>query len=82
MFSSKVYIYTNKPRKVLFALTKLLMTDEVTRIDGSSISSAYPINLSLLNMQFSIWPQCCLIWFVKEGFCVPQRWAHAIFHST
>jgi hypothetical protein len=29
-----VYIYTNKPSKVLFALTKLLMTDEVTRIDG------------------------------------------------
>jgi hypothetical protein len=34
MFSPKMYIYTNKPRKVLFALTKLLMTDEVTRIDG------------------------------------------------
>jgi hypothetical protein len=30
-----VYIYTNKPSKVLFALTKLLMTDEVTRIDGT-----------------------------------------------
>jgi hypothetical protein len=28
--SSKMYIYTNKPRKVLFALTKLSMTDEVT----------------------------------------------------
>jgi hypothetical protein len=35
MFSSKVYIYTNKHSKVLFALTKLLMTDEVTRIDGT-----------------------------------------------
>jgi hypothetical protein len=36
MFSSKMYsyIYTNKPSKVLFALTKLLMTDKVTRIDG------------------------------------------------
>ena len=34
MFSSKMYIYTNKPSKVLFTLTKLLMTDEVTRIDG------------------------------------------------
>ncbi len=30
MFSSKVYIYTNKPSKVL---TKLLMTDEGARID-------------------------------------------------
>jgi hypothetical protein len=30
-----VYIYTNKPSKILFALTKLLMTDEVTRIDGT-----------------------------------------------
>jgi hypothetical protein len=36
--SSKVYFYTNKPSKVLFALTKLLMTDEVTRIDGSGIA--------------------------------------------
>jgi hypothetical protein len=35
MISSKMYIYTNKPSKVLFALTKLLMTDEVTRIDGN-----------------------------------------------
>jgi hypothetical protein len=34
MFSSKMYIYTNKPSKDLFTLTKLLMTDEVTRIDG------------------------------------------------
>jgi hypothetical protein len=34
MFSPKMYIYTNKPIKVLFALTKL-MTDEVTRIDGT-----------------------------------------------
>jgi hypothetical protein len=31
-----VYIYTNKPSKVIFALTKLLMTDKVTRIDGTS----------------------------------------------
>ncbi len=29
-----MYIYTDKPSKVLSALTKLLMTDEVTRIDG------------------------------------------------
>jgi hypothetical protein len=28
------HIYTGKPSKVLFALTKLLMTDEVTRFDG------------------------------------------------
>ncbi len=33
MFSSKMYIYTNNTSKVIFALTKLLMTDEVTRID-------------------------------------------------
>ncbi len=32
-----MYIYTNKPSKVTFALTKLLMTDEVTRIDGTEI---------------------------------------------
>ncbi len=30
-----MYIYTNKPSKVIFGLTKLLMTDEVTRIDGT-----------------------------------------------
>ncbi len=36
LFFSKMYIYTNKPSKVLFALTKLLMTDKVTRIDGIS----------------------------------------------
>jgi hypothetical protein len=34
MFSSKMYICTNKPSKVLFALTKLIMTNEVPRIDG------------------------------------------------
>ncbi len=30
-----MYIYTNKPSKVLFSLTKLFMTDEVTRLDGT-----------------------------------------------
>jgi hypothetical protein len=34
-----VYIYTNKPSKVIFDLTKLLMTDEVTRIDGTALYS-------------------------------------------
>jgi hypothetical protein len=33
MFSSKRYIHTDNPSKVLFALTKLLLIDKVTRTD-------------------------------------------------
>ncbi len=46
-FLYKCYIYTNKPSKVLFALTKLLMTDEVTRIDGIRLSN-----------RIIVWPPC------------------------
>jgi hypothetical protein len=41
MFSSKIYIYINKPSKVLLALTKLLFTDKVIRIDGTSVGYLY-----------------------------------------
>jgi hypothetical protein len=34
----EMHIFTNKPSKVLFALTKLLMTDEFTRTDGTYLS--------------------------------------------
>jgi hypothetical protein len=35
MFSSEIWISTNKPHTILFASTKLITTDEVTRIEGT-----------------------------------------------
>jgi hypothetical protein len=50
MFSSKMYIYTYKPSKVLFTVAKLLMADEVTRIDGTGTPTLVQISESHISL--------------------------------
>ncbi len=77
-----MYIYTNKPSKVLSDLTKLLMTDEVTRIDG--ISWRTPQKQFIGNSFHHCF--CCLcvvVWIVmyRENLYIRIVMYHANIHS-
>jgi hypothetical protein len=55
MFSLKIYIYANKPcRVLLLTLAKLFLTDEVTRIDENHLEDkADSINIHIDQLKIS-----------------------------